>query len=173
MQSRSRDPRLKRSNTNTNTNSDDQEVEHQHHYSGGKRRIGRDFDQQEATLSSKELDANLRVAQGSFALKRASESKVLTFELQQALATQQRLGQAAEIRAHIDALTAAILLHNSPADHTALELANFRLRAITLLLLPTPWQVNQVKQNLHSSKRELQTNLGNCRSVHLERVHRF
>jgi hypothetical protein len=122
MKSGPKDPRLKRLKFNINS---DQEVEH--HYSGGKRRIGRDFDQQEATLSSKELDANLRVAQGSFALKRASESKVLTFELQQALATQQRLRQAAEIQAHIDALTAAILLHNSPADQIALESANSRL----------------------------------------------
>jgi hypothetical protein len=150
MQSRPRDPRLKRSNTN----SDDQEVEHQHHCSGGKRRIGRDFDQQEATTSSKELDARLQVAQESFALAQASDSTVLTSELQQALATQQRRGQADEIQAHIDALTAAIisLLHNSSANHTALELANFRLRAITRLPLPTPWQATQVKQNLHSSR---------------------
>ena len=133
MKSGPKDPRLKRLKFNINSNQEDE-----HHYSGGKRRIGRDFDQQEATLSSKELDASLRFAQGSFALKRASESKMLTSELQQALATQQRLGQAAEIRAHIDALTAAILLHNSPADRTALELAEFKLRATKLLPLLTP-----------------------------------
>ena len=109
------DPRLKRSRHNNKV--DTQEVEHQHHYAGGKRRIGRrtDIDQQAAATSSKELDASLQAEQLSFAREQASTGIPLTPELQQALANQQLQGQAAEIRAHIDALQISVALQNRTA----------------------------------------------------------
>jgi hypothetical protein len=59
MQSGALDPRLKKL---FKTNSNEQEAEHQHHYTRGKRRIGREIDQQAATTSSKELDARLQAS---------------------------------------------------------------------------------------------------------------
>ena len=89
------DPRLKRSKHNNKF--DTQEVEHQQHYAGSKRRIGRNIDQEAATTYSKELDAKLQAEQ-ECARAQASTGTLFTSELQQALATQQLRGQAAEIK---------------------------------------------------------------------------
>jgi len=96
-----------------------------------------------------ELDARLQAEQGSLAIVQASTGTLLTSELQQALANQQLRGQAAEIKAYIDALQASVDLHNNPADVSKLRDANYRLRSITPLPRPTSWQVAQVKQHLH------------------------
>jgi len=124
------DPRLKRSNNNKVTL---QEVEHQHHYVGGKRRIGRNIDQQLAATSSQELDASLQAEQESLAEARASTGASLTTELQQALTNQQLRGQAVEIKAYIAALQVSIDLHNNPADVVKLRDASRNLRSITPL----------------------------------------
>ena len=141
MRSHKEDPRLKERTTNNKISS-------QEHHVGGKRRIGRNIDQEATATSSKELHVSLKAEQEAFAKDRFLEGALLTGELQQTLAGQQLRAKSVDIKAHIAALQASIDVHKNPADVTSLREAKRDLRAITPLPQPASWQVTQAKQAL-------------------------
>jgi hypothetical protein len=135
------DPRLKKRSTNNKFSS-------QEHHVGGKRRIGRNIDQEAAATSSKELHVSLQAEQEALAKDRLLAGALLTGELQQTFADQQLRAKSVEIKAHIDTLQASIDVHNNPADVKKLRQATRDLREITPLPRPTSWQAKQMKQDL-------------------------